>query len=73
MAKAKKGDVWAARFKPPVPPREYGPIYMLYPFEPQPWCGDEPDPDAVWMGSIDFERLWPQCKLAPGGGPVKVR
>lgn len=69
----KKVEIWALRFKPPDPAYEYGPMYMLYPFEPTPWPHDAPDFKAAWMSTCDFERLWPQCKLKPGGGPVRVR
>ncbi len=71
---AKKVEVWATRFQPPkagTPP--YGPFYMLYPFEPQPWTEAAPDRDATWVSSREFEALWPQCALQPGGGPVRVR
>lgn len=73
-AKAKAVAVWAMRFKPPDPATApYGPLYMLYPFEPQPWRGDVPDKGAVWLSTEEFERLFPDCVLQPGGGPVRVR
>ena len=74
MHKATTVEVWVVRFKPPDPNvAPYGPVYMLYPFEPQPWRGKKPDPNATWISTREFEELFPDCVLEPGGGPVRVR
>lgn len=77
MAKAKKVKVWAVRYDLPEDTRNFGvePFYLLKAHRKP--CrrrnGEWSDTNAFPAGSTGFEALFPDCKLKPGGGPVRVR